>query len=241
MTRRAVRRLAAAAAVLLAAIGVAASFALLRHRPGRAPAAAEGVFAALGGFRSLAAEAVWFRAEALQEEGRYVELASLASTLCMLEPHTPEVWDFAAWNLAYNVSVMMPTEEDRWRWVDAAIRLLRDRGLALNPGDPELARELAWLFQIKLGTDLDSAAPLYRAKWKATVEDVSRRGAWGELGMEPSRMREVERAFGGDADWTDPFHSAVYFASVGLETAGGQTRAFLSDIVRQSLARRRGK
>ena len=64
----------------------------------------------------------------LQDEGRYVELAQLATVLTRMEPHTPEVWSHAAWNLAYNVSVMMPTPADRWRWVEAGIRLLRDCG-----------------------------------------------------------------------------------------------------------------
>ena len=76
------------------------------------------VLAALGGVRSIAAEVVWFRADRLQEEGRYVELAQLAETLAFLEPHTPEVWSYAAWNLAYNVSAMMPTAADRFSFCE---------------------------------------------------------------------------------------------------------------------------
>ena len=226
--------LAVAAVAVLLGSGIAAQLALLRHRPNASPAVAEGLLAALGGFRSLAAEAVWFRAEGLQEEGKFVELASLAEALAVLEPHTPEVWSFAAWNLAYNVSIMMPSEEDRWRWVDAAIRLLRDRGLALNPGEPELCEELAWLFQLKIGADLDTAAPIYRAKWKSMVDDVARRGAWRELGMDEGRMRAVELT-AGTADWTNPLMSAVYFANLGLEKARGKERAMLAEIRRQSL------
>jgi hypothetical protein len=41
----------------------------------------------------------------------------------------------------------------------------------------ELYRELAWLFELKLGTNLDAASPVYRAKWRETVEDAARRGA----------------------------------------------------------------
>lgn len=218
---------------LLAAAGVAAELLLLARRPGRAPVAAEGVIAALGGFRSLAAEAVWFRADRLQEEGRYVELAQLASTLAFLEPHTSEVWSYAAWNLAYNISVMMPTDEDRWRWVAAALHLLRDEGLRLNPDNPELCRELAWLFQLKIGGNLDSASPLYRRKWREIVTDAARRSAWAELGMDPRRMRTVERIY-GVTDWGSPFASALYWGHVGLASAEGETRAFLRELVRQS-------
>ena len=199
---------------LLAALAVGGQVALRRMRPKSAPVMAEGVLAAMGGLRAIAAEVVWFRADRLQEEGRYVELAQLAETLAFLEPHTPEVWSYAAWNLAYNVSVMMPTAADRWRWVLAAIRLLRDSGLRLNPGSSELCRELAWLFELKIGTDLDAAAGHYRAEWKRIVEDVRARQAWDELGMDPVVMARIERMTGFD-DWTDPQLSAIYWAMIG--------------------------
>ena len=199
---------------LLAALAVGGQVALRRMRPKAAPVMAEGVLAAMGGLRAIAAEVVWFRADRLQEEGRYVELAQLAETLAFLEPHTPEVWSYAAWNLAYNVSVMMPTAADRWRWVVAAIRLLRDSGLRLNPGSPELCRELAWLFELKIGTDLDAAAGHYRAEWTRIVEDVRARQAWDELGMDPVVMARIEHMTGFD-DWTDPQLSAIYWAVIG--------------------------
>ena len=201
-------------ALLLSVLAVGGQVALGRMRPKSASALAEGAMAAMGGVRAIAAEVVWFRADRLQEEGRYVELAQLAETLAFLEPHTPEVWSYAAWNLAYNISVMMPTAADRWRWVMSAIRLLRDSGLRLNPGSPELCRELAWLFELKIGTDLDAAAGHYRAEWKRIVEDVRARQAWDELGMDPVVMARIERATGFE-DWTDPQLSAIYWAVIG--------------------------
>jgi len=204
---------AAAIAALLAA-SVAGQFALRARRPPSAPVLAEGALAALGGLRSIAAEVVWFRADRLQEEGRYVELAQLASALTLIEPHTSEVWSYAAWNLAYNVSVMMATHEDRWRWVEAGLRLLRDEGLRLNPKSAELYRELAWMFELKLGASIDDASPLYREKWREKVEDVRARGAWDELRMDPAFMKAIERATGFD-DWTDPQLSAIYWAARG--------------------------
>jgi hypothetical protein len=203
-----------AVAIMLAAASVAGQFALRARRPPSAPVLAEGALAALGGLRSIAAEIVWFRADRLQEEGRYVELAQLASALTLMEPHTPEVWSYAAWNLAYNVSVMMVTHEDRWRWVEAGIRLLRDEGLRLNPKSAELYRELAWLFELKLGASIDDAAPIYREKWREIVEDVRERDAWHEIGMDPAAMKAIERATGFD-DWTDPQLSAIYWAARG--------------------------
>ena len=220
------RRVAAAFAVAaLLTASVAGQIALRRARVNSAPALAEGALAALGGLRSIAAEVIWFRADRLQDEGRYVELAQLASTLAFLEPRTPEVWSYASWNLAYNVSVMMTDAESRWRWVEAAISLLRDEGLRLNPRSPDLLRELAWLFELKIGTDLDAAAPVYRRLWREKVEDVRRRGAWQEeLGMDPREMARIEQATGFD-DWGDPFLSAIYWGAQG----GHQ------EIVRQSV------
>ena len=209
--------------VVLAMLSVAGQVALRRARPPSAPALAEGAFAALGGLRSIAAEVVWFRMDRLQDEGRYVELAQLATVLTRMEPHTPEVWSHAAWNLAYNVSVMMPTPADRWRWVHAGLRLLRDEGLRFNPRSSELCRELAWMFELKIGADLDTASPVYRSEWRKIVEDVRTRNAWAELGMDPRVMRRIEEKTGFD-DWTDPQLSAIYWAA----------RGGCADIVRQA-------
>ena len=226
----------ASLAVILVLLSVCLQFALRAARPASAPAMTEGALAAFGGIRSIIAEVVWFRADRLQDEGRYVELAQLASTLSYLEPHTPEVWSYAAWNLAYNISIMMPTYEDRWRWVYAAICLIRDKGLVLNPTESELYRELAWLFELKLGTNLDMAAPVYRAKWRETVEDVARRNAWEELRMDKKVMDEVTKAY-DMSDVADPMFSAVYWAHIGrVVSKKKEDFAFLNEIIRQSRA-----
>ena len=230
------RILFAALAAFLVLLSVGLQFALRAARPASAPAMTEGALAAFGGLRSIVAEVVWFRADRLQDEGRYVELAQLASTLSYLEPHTPEVWSYAAWNLAYNISIMMPTYEDRWRWVYAAICLIRDKGLVLNPTESELYRELAWLFELKLGTNLDMAAPVYRAKWRETVEDVARRNAWEELRMDKKVMDEVTKAY-DMSDVADPMFSAVYWAHIGrVVSKKKEDFAFLNEIIRQSRA-----
>lgn len=220
-------------AVILLAAAVVGEVTMVRLRPVKSATFGESAFAAFGGLRSIIAEVVWFRADRLQEEGRYVELAQLARTLALMEPHTPEVWSYAAWNLAYNVSIMMPTSEDRWRWVLSALTLLRDDGLACNPESGEIHRELAWLFELKLGTTLDSASATYRAKWREIVRDVKSRGAWKELGMEENVMSEIEGLY-GVADRGDPLYSAIYWAHRGLAFAKGADRSFLREIIRQS-------
>lgn len=234
MTGRSSRTLAALIFLASAAIAVAAQFGVAEMRPATGPAAAESAFAAFGGIRSIASEIVWFRADRLQREGRYVELAQLARALTLSEPHTPEIWSYASWNLAYNVSVMMPGERDRWRWVSNALGLLRDDGLRYNPKSAELYKELAMLFEFKLGLDIDDAAEYYRKEWKRTVEDVERRNAWSELGMKPEKMAAMESAT-RMSDRTDPLYSAVYWALEGVPFADRKTGPFLNEIIRQSL------
>ena len=212
--------------------GIAGEVCLALNRPGRSPLASETMSVALGGLKSMAAEAVWFRADRLQDAGKFEELAQLADLLTELEPHEPEVWRYAAWNLAYNVSVLMPTPEDRWHWVKAALSLIRDRGLKLNPEKAVLYRELAWMFELKIGGDLDTAAPVYRREWKKTVQDVAARGAWHELGMNEKTMNEVMRLY-GVADWSDPVTSAIYWAHLGLPYAeeNGSEHEWLVNII----------
>lgn len=219
---------------LLVAASVGAQVGVAKLRPATGPAAAESAFAAFGGLRSIASEVVWFRADRLQDEGRYVELAQLAHALTLSEPHTPEVWSYASWNLAYNVSVMMSTDADRWRWVKNALTLLRDEGLRYNPKSAELYKELAMLFEFKLGLDIDQSAGFYRAEWKRIVEDVAGRDAWEELGMNPEKMRKMETA-AKITDRTDPLYSAVYWALEGVPYADKNSGPFLNEIIRQSL------
>ena len=197
--------------------------------------AAEMIVAGLGGFRGLAAEVVWFRADRLQDEGRYAELAQLSTWLTFLEPHTPEVWAYAAWNLAYNISVSMPTPADRWRWVEAGIRLLRDDGLRLNPRDPVLHRELAWMFLHKLGGALDEAGAYYRAQWKTRIETLRAEGRLGDVGLETARMAEIDAEYGAQ-DWTHPLATALYWGARGLAFATTvEERRDLRQVVYQTL------
>ncbi len=197
--------------------------------------AAELVVAGLGGFRGIAAEVVWFRADRLQDEGRYAELAQLAAWLTFLEPHTSEVWAYSAWNLAYNVSVMMPGPADRWRWVDAGIKLLRDDGLRLNTVDPVLYRELAWMFLLKMGAGIDTAEAYYRKEWKSQVEEVEKSGDWAKLKMDKNRIDAIDGKY-GKLDWELPYASAIYWAEQGLPFAKDPVkRRELRQIVCQSL------
>src|SRR2546421_12661264 len=63
---------------------------------------------ALGGFRGLISNALWIRANDLQEEDKFFEMSQLADWITKLEPHFVQVWLVQAWNMAYNISVKFP-------------------------------------------------------------------------------------------------------------------------------------
>jgi hypothetical protein len=131
---------------------------------------------ALGGFRGLISNALWIRATELQEADKFFEAMQLADWITKLEPHFAQVWVHQAWNMAYNISVKFketPSDDpdlpkqypDRWRWVQAGIELLRDEGLKYNPHDVLIHQQLAWLFQHKMGANLDDANMYYKQMW----------------------------------------------------------------------------
>ena len=166
---------------------------------------------ALGGFRGILADVLWMRAGTLQDEGRYFELVQLSDWIAKLQPRSPAIWAYHAWNMAYNLSMLMPTPAEKWRWVRNGIVLLRDEGLAGNPGSPRLHQELAWLFLHKLGTDQDSAAAYYRARWAAEVDA-------GDVRLDPALVRQIETQI-APLDWRTPQAQAIYWAAAGLPFA----------------------
>ena len=117
---------------------------------------------ALGSFRGLVADLLWLRAGALQEKRNYFEMVQLARWITDLQPTFSGATAYLAWNMAYNISVTCSNHAERWRWVNEGIRLIRDQALEYNPEDPVLYKDLAWIFQHKLGNVLDDANLLYK-------------------------------------------------------------------------------
>ncbi len=209
------------------------------------PPALTFVMAGLGGFRGIASEVLWFRVSRLQEEGRYLELVQLSGWITLLDPHAAEAWSYNAWNLAYNVSVMMVRDEDRLRWVQNGISLLRDQGLRFNPREARLYRELAWLYQNKVGDTLDSAHLLYKKTLAQTMTPFvnadgtvnatpDNRTKLAALRLSSDRMQALEKRF-GPFDWRLADAHAVYWASQGLEYATGTERLMCRRGVYQPL------
>ena len=127
-----------------------------------APPAVAFITVALGSFRGIAADLLWLYANRMQDQGNYFEIVQLASWMVKLQPRFTGATAYLAWNMAYNISVTFHDFEDRWRWVQRGIELIRDEALVYNPGDPELYKELGWIYQHKLGQELDDANRYYK-------------------------------------------------------------------------------
>lgn len=120
---------------------------------------------ALGAFRGLFVNYLWIRANDLKQDGKFYEAVDLAKTITRLQPRFPKVWQFHAWNLAYNISVATQTQEERWHWVQAGIRLLRNEGLKNCPNDLGIHRELAWILHHKVQGIMDDAHRYYKQQF----------------------------------------------------------------------------
>lgn len=194
---------------------------------------------ALGGFRGLISNVLWIRANELQDQDKFFEMAQLSNWITKLEPHYVHVWLNLAWNMAYNISVKFKDFPDRWRWVNRGIELLRDEGLRYNPNEMLIYRELAWFFQHKMGQNLDDANMHYKQEWanemavvfdKRTpnldelvnpqTEDQKRRVQLlrEKYKMDPAIMKRVDEQY-GPLEWRLPEAHAIYWAVLGLDTA----------------------
>ena len=127
---------------------------------------------ALGSFRGLVADFLWLRSAQAKEKGNYFEMMQLASWIVKLQPRFTEVAAYLAWNMSYNVSVTFSNPEERWRWVQKGIELLRDQALEYNPGDPMLYWELGWIYQHKLGMEMDAAHKYYKVQLAKEITNV---------------------------------------------------------------------
>ena len=128
---------------------------------------------------------------------------------------------------------------DRWRWLNQGIELLRDRALRYNPDAPLIYQQLAWLFQFKIGQNMDDANVYYKQEWARemtpffgsngtnfaalihpqTAGDRTNALVLREkYKIDPVLAQKVDAEW-GPLDWRLPEPHAIYWASLGLEKA----------------------
>ena len=129
---------------------------------------------AMGAFRGLVVDILWLRADRLKEQGQFFDAKQLAEWITTLQPRFASVWEFQAWNMAYNISVAIPASQpqERWRWVKNGYELLRDHGIVLNPKSIGLYRELAKIFQDKIGSVRDDVHKYYKLQLATGMEPL---------------------------------------------------------------------
>lgn len=129
---------------------------------------------AMGAFRGLLVDILWLRAEKLKDEGEFFDAKQIAEWITTLQPRFPSVWEFHAWNMAYNISVAIPATqpEERWRWVRNGYELLRDKGIPLNPRSISLYFEIARIFLHKMGSVSDDVHEYYKLQLALAMEPL---------------------------------------------------------------------
>ncbi len=122
-----------------------------KEMPRQIPVAAA-TAAVLGGFRGIAVDILWVQADNMINNKQYYQLATLYEMISTLQPNFPSVWQFNAWNLAFNISVEWGRVEEKWDWVKQGIEFA-EKGFELNPDSAGLAFDIAFLYGHKINTE----------------------------------------------------------------------------------------
>lgn len=102
------------------------------------------------GFRGVAASMLWQQAEHHKERKNFDQLQESVDSIILLQPHFKTVWEFQAWNLAFNVSAECDAVEDRYYWVKRGAKFLQG-GTERNKKIPELFFETGRFYGQKIG------------------------------------------------------------------------------------------
>lgn len=119
---------------------------------------------AIGAVRGIIVDYLWIKVNLRKQAGLYFEVMADADLITKLQPRFAAVWAFQGHNMAYNISVIHNTSEERWEWVKAGINLVRNKGLRYNPNDLQLHRELAFWFSHKIEGVADDAHFYYKTE-----------------------------------------------------------------------------
>lgn len=210
---------------------------------------------ALGGFRGLIVNFLFVRSNQLQLEGRFFETMTLGDWITKLQPTFTPVWRFQAWNMAFNISKTFEDPNDRFRWVWAGIKLLRDEGLRYNPTDAGMYRELGQIFYTKIGRFTETTHFQYKRIFVAWMDDVFPDGRpdYEKLGnpqndeerrmkdllenmfnMDLEYVRKTDEEF-GPLDWRLPETHAIYWCVMGLDKSQSGDPMVLYRVIWQSM------
>ena len=173
---------------------------------------------AIGALRGIIVDYLWLKVNMMKEEGQFYEVMSDAELITKLQPRFAQVWGFHGHNMAYNISVLTNTPEERWDWVKSGIDLVRNQGLRYNPNDVVLHKELAFWFAHKLDGVSDDAHLHYKREhakeWQylpgPIPYDQDERIAWiKEIADAPESLEEAEVRVPGTQAVVDDLAAAL--------------------------------
>jgi hypothetical protein len=159
-----------------------------------------GFIAALSGFRSLVADALFIQAHVAWEQTEWGRVLLLFRRITTLQPRALLFWDMAAWHMAWNAGTAAANDRAQPR---LALRIkaqreyfelgkdFLERGIRNNPERPQLYEALARLYRDKYD-DHERAAEFYaKAAALPGAPGYTKRFAAYELALCPSHEREA--------------------------------------------------
>ncbi|MFL6589187.1 MAG: hypothetical protein ACJ8M4_03350 [Chthoniobacterales bacterium] len=161
-----------------------------------------GFVAALSGFRSLVADALFIQAHVAWERTEWGRVLFLFRQVTTLQPRAVLFWEMAAWHMAWNASTAVMNDPSQPRLALRAkaaheyFDLGRDfleRGIKNNPDRPELYEALARLYRDKYEDHEHAAEYFARAAALPGAHAYVERFAAYELAESPGRERDAYR------------------------------------------------
>ena len=102
------------------------------------------------GMRGIAANILWTKSTEYHKKKDWTNLAATLKQLAKLQPNFISVWEYQAWNLAFNVSVEFDDYRQRYRWVIKGLDYLKE-GMKYNEREALLPSTMGWFIGQKIG------------------------------------------------------------------------------------------
>jgi len=161
-----------------------------------------GFVAALSGFRSLVADALFIEAHVAWEHTEWGRVLLLFRQVTTIQPRAPLFWDMAAWHMAWNASTAAMNDRTQPRLalrIKAAREYFQlgkdflERGIKNNPERPELCEALARLYRDKYDDHEHASEFFARAAALPGAHSYARRFAAYELAQCAGRENDAYR------------------------------------------------
>ena len=158
----------------------------------------------MGGFRNIISDIMMVRLQYLIDDNDFLEVQYLSELVNELNPDSAKLTIFNAWNLAYNITIIVPDQKTRWYFLNSAIELLTS-GLTdeNSKKNAQLRYELATLYLTKL-SEMSPEETFYTELWnkeyglkKNAMDNLQ---AFEKLKMNLYVIKKLENIY-GQQDW----------------------------------------